>query len=318
MIAEITVAVLTLFRPGYIVVAPADQTVVTIKAGSKRIEVMPGRKAGLRMEGREVDVFANREMTSARAVEIGGRTGEGEFTLSIPGKITRRFRGTLRVTADGSMLLPVLTVPMERAVWRAVSAELPGDAPDEAKKAMAVVARSYYAASRRRHREYDFCDTTHCQFFAGAAQELAGTEGLRLYYQDRAFAPVYSASCGGRTRTAAENGWAADEYPYFAVECGACARKAEVWERRLAVEKVRPLLEARTEAARLSVNRLLGWMTVPSNFFELKRDGEFVEMHGRGQGHGAGLCQLGAMEMAREGRGFMDILRAYFPAVAVR
>ncbi len=38
---------------------------------------------------------------------------------------------------------------------------------------------------------------------------------------------------------------------------------------------------------------------------------------GRGNGHGLGLCQIGAAGMARAGRGFRDILEHYYPGTRV-
>ena len=38
-------------------------------------------------------------------------------------------------------------------------------------------------------------------------------------YQGRAIAALYSADCGGHTRTLQEAGWRVAAYPYFAVEC---------------------------------------------------------------------------------------------------
>lgn len=38
-----------------------------------------------------------------------------------------------------------------------------------------------------------------------------------------------------------------------------------------------------------------------------------VELHGRGYGHGAGMCQWGAIGRARAGKSYRDILNAYYP-----
>ncbi len=57
---------------------------------------------------------------------------------------------------------------------------------------------------------------------------------------------------------------------------------------------------------------------LPSTWFdvECRRDDRGnvtdVEFSGRGYGHGAGLCQWGAIGMAREGRGYKKILRHFF------
>jgi len=41
-------------------------------------------------------------------------------------------------------------------------------------------------------------------------------------------------------------------------------------------------------------------------------------MNGRGYGHGVGLSQEGAMEMARQGYSYSDIIRYYYFDVEVR
>jgi SpoIID/LytB domain protein len=40
---------------------------------------------------------------------------------------------------------------------------------------------------------------------------------------------------------------------------------------------------------------------------------EFIFVSGRGFGHGAGLCQYGARQMAREGKTVQEILSYYYP-----
>ncbi len=40
-------------------------------------------------------------------------------------------------------------------------------------------------------------------------------------------------------------------------------------------------------------------------------------LHGRGWGHGVGLCQTGAAMMARAGKNFREILGFYFPGAAI-
>src|SRR5580693_6418948 len=62
----------------------------------------------------------------------------GEWTLSVPGKIERRFRGRLDITARGNELLAVVQMDLETAVASVVAAEVPAGAPMEALRAQAV------------------------------------------------------------------------------------------------------------------------------------------------------------------------------------
>ena len=71
--------------------------------------------------------------------------------------------------------------------------------------------------------------------------------------------------------------------------------------------------EISAETFRLAVGESLGWNRVPSTWFEVSRQGDRFLFHGRGWGHGVGLCQTGAAEMAAEGRSAEQILAQYFP-----
>ena len=73
------------------------------------------------------------------------------------------------------------------------------------------------------------------------------------------------------------------------------------------------LLSDHHEAARLDVDRRLGWSAVPSNTFREQDSGAEVILEGVGQGHGVGLCQRGARAMAQEGANFREIISHYFP-----
>ncbi|HEU0123952.1 MAG TPA: SpoIID/LytB domain-containing protein [Bryobacteraceae bacterium] len=233
--------------------------------------------------------------------------------------LRRRYRGNLEITAKGRELALILQIPEEELVAAAVSAESPPGAPGAALQAQAIIARSWLRASRKRHGNYDFCDTTHCQHFKEPSpagfEAAAKTRGLTLVWQDRPFAPAYSASCGGRTKTAAEIDWNDDNtYPYFAVDCLICRQNEPAWSRRPAPQDLALILQRpNREATRLTVGRRSGWAALPSNSYVVSGP----EITGRGHGHGLGYCQRGGAGMARQGAGPAAILRHYFPGTAI-
>jgi len=55
-----------------------------------------------------------------------------------------------------------------------------------------------------------------------------------------------------------------------------------------------------------------GWVDLPSNNFRLKFNGWMYTMEGKGWGHGVGMCQWGAIGMAREGFKYDKILEHYY------
>lgn len=54
-----------------------------------------------------------------------------------------------------------------------------------------------------------------------------------------------------------------------------------------------------------------------STLFDLTLRGNKVAVDGRGWGHGSGMCQDGAVEMARKGYGYQQILMHYYSGVAL-
>ena len=67
------------------------------------------------------------------------------------------------------------------------------------------------------------------------------------------------------------------------------------------------------EDFRLAVGRAFGWGKILSNWYEVSRQGDLFLFHGRGSGHGVGLCQAGAAAMGVRGQGATQILAQYFP-----
>lgn len=276
LLAEIVrIGVFGLFRPAELMLRPAPGNVLVVDAGAARIVLEGGQALRLRAAGDSIEFLAS-AVPSLRASPRAG----GEFLLSVPGKLERRYRGDLEITATAGVLVPVVAMGREVAVASAVAAESPPGAAIEALEAQAVVTRSYYAAARGRHAGFDFCDTTHCQFLreppapsSPAAIAAERTRGLTLHYRGAPIAALFSASCGGRTR--ALDNPAPDEYPYFAVDCVYCRRGPRV---------------------RCS----------------------YCDPRADGAGHGFGLCQTGAKGMAAAGATLREILQRYFPNAEIR
>ena len=64
---------------------------------------------------------------------------------------------------------------------------------------------------------------------------------------------------------------------------------------------------------RFAVDRALGWNKIRSDLYEIRNASGHIIFSGRGSGHGVGLCQAGAEEMAREGKDYRQILSFYYP-----
>lgn len=179
----------------------------------------------------------------------------------------------------------VLNIPLRDYLYGAVTAEMPALYPEEALKAQAVAIRTLvcYASEHPYHGEALLCsDWECCLAFAPIEENRASwgdeydtyasyvraavdnTDGEIITYLDEPIeAMFFSASPGGRTRSAAEV-WGA-EVPYL--------------------------------------------QSVDSPFD--------VDFPGGPHGHGVGMSQFGARQLALDGLTYREILRWYYTGVEI-
>ena len=290
--STVRIAVLTLFHPRTLTVTLPHPT--------------PAQLDG------HPQTLATVTLTAGQTLQLPDDT----VTITVPGKLTRTYRGALTVTTRSGAFLPVLTMDPETAVASIVAAEAPPNAPFEALKAQAIASRSFLLATPPGPL-YDATDTTHDQFLrspppptSSAARATAATRHVVLTWQPagtpapRIVRAMYARSCGGHTRPHPSAKPA--DYPFYAVPCAYCLRHPERWSRPAVPTPT-------TEAARIAYNRTHGWQAIPSNTHTTAAG----NLQGQGTGHGVGLCQLGAADLAAHGQTAAQILGHYYPNTAL-
>ncbi len=320
---QVRIGVLGLFHPHEITLSPVKGEAIVVTAADKVFVLEPGvRTATARIEvsGTGLLLQFNGRLVHTDEVHAAGRNRQSVgFLLGIPGRISRAYHGTLSIRATAREVVSVVAMDLETAVASTVAAESITGTPLEALKAQAVVARSYFLAGKGRHRDFDFCDATHCQFLreppgpqSPPAVAAIATRGLFIAYEEKPIAAMFTRSCGGHTRTPAEVGVSPSRYPYYSVLCDVCYKSPARWTRRLSKQYAAQLV-GKGEAGRLAVDRRLGWNAVPSSNFTAREEEATVILKGAGQGHGIGFCQRGARAMADGGASFREIISHYFP-----
>jgi peptidoglycan hydrolase-like amidase len=240
-----------------------------------QFELKPAKGQTLVVEsqGRTAVLQGDNAMTLEGPAKVAGRNGSMvRFRLGIPEGMEREYIGRLEVRRSGGELLAIVEMDREIAVAAIVEAEGAAGLPFEARKAQAVVTRSYLAGAHNRHQGFDFCDTEHCQLLkqpspstSAASRATLATRGQVLVYKGDVIAALYSANCGGHTKSLAQTKWEGAAipqpgYPFYSVAC---------------------------------------------------------PLRGKASGHGVGLCQLGAIEIAQHGYSARSILSHYFPDTAI-
>jgi stage II sporulation protein D len=325
--SNVCISVLGLFHPHQFTLTAPESFALVLHAGEERVVLEKSSgvdSASVGISHGNVVVTAGTRVLRVPKLTVSGRKNEPvDFILGVPEKIVRRYHGTLEIKPAAGILIAIVAMDRETALASVVAAESAPETPLEALKAQAIAARSYLVASRGRHRNFDFCDTTHCQFLrqspapgSAVSRAVAATRDLVLAYDSHPFAAMYTRSCSGHTRTPTELGLASSTYPYYSVECEYCRTHPVRWSSRISAADA-ATLRASDEASRLKMDRRLGWDTVSSNDFVAKIESHQIILEGIGHGHGIGLCQSGASALAKAGADFRQILSHYYPNTTI-
>jgi len=213
--ATVHISVLGSFHPVQFELKPAKGQILVVESAG-RTEVVQGE----------------RMVPLTGPAKVAGRNGAMvHFHLGVPGGVAREYIGRLEVRRAGIELLAIVEMNREDAVAAIVEAEGAAGLPFEARKAQAVVTRSYLAGAHNRHQGFDFCDTEHCQLLkdvppssSAANRATLATRGQVLTYKGEVIAAMYSANCGGHTKSLAQTNWEGAAipqpgYPFFSVAC---------------------------------------------------------------------------------------------------
>jgi stage II sporulation protein D len=301
---------------------------------------------------------AGDSLTLAWAGKHGQTT---ELSLSGPVRLTAHgesitIDNPLTIQSRAGVLVLAVSLPVESYVERVVESESSSADGPESLKALAIVVRSFALHEDHGHRDYDLCDSTHCQLlhWGGSSERRAAahaatlaTAGETLWFHGARAVAYFGKDCGGRT-AAVEEAWPrASPLPYLSSqpdryctgdggrEWASEATREELSAALAAHGLVKPgwqsltvarrgpsgralalrldATEISAEDFRIAVGESLGWNRIPSTWFEVSRTEGVFKFHGRGWGHGVGLCQKGAAAMAAQGRTEAEILAQYFP-----
>ncbi len=201
--------------------------------------------------------------------------------------------------------------------------------------------------------EKDQVSGTYFDITKNTLQAAKETHGEILTGPSGKITPAFFHSkCGGKTFRP-DQVWGGVEEGYRSVNCTFCQRTGmKDWEYQLNGDKLTSMVdrvlrrhysdEIQGSSIRLMpdsvhnselrlyvgdrlhiikksyLRNLAGRELLPSNNFTMqKRNNQFL-VNGQGYGHGVGLCQLGALELAKRGYDYRQILSFYFPRHKMR
>jgi|LauGreDrversion4_2_1035121.scaffolds.fasta_scaffold85784_2 stage II sporulation protein D len=273
---------------------------------------------------------------------------EGKVSLGVNGaKLSGYIHwGSFELIADKNSMYLVNILNLDTYVAGVVEAEGGANKPNEYYKVQAVLCRTYALNNFDRHPHSDLCDGTHCQVYHGLNRKdprieeaVKQTEKLVVIDENaHLITAFFHSNCGGHTLNS-EMVWKAS-LPY-------CKGKPDPycmgmpnsnWEKRIPIQDWTKYLETKkvNTADTLGITSFFPGkkvmyyqhnnIKIPTKTIrtDLKLKSAYFTVHlqnneavfiGQGFGHGVGLCQEGAMNMAKKGKTFEEILNFYYTNV---
>jgi stage II sporulation protein D len=323
-----------------------------IKAKHPGSWVAVGKRATLTWAEKTKEIRLEGEHAKIAAAILFVRGGpSASDTLSYRGA---DYRGLLKLSSKEEGWTAVNVLGLEEYLAGTLAAEMNADWRMEALKAQAVASRTY-ALQKIRHPknvEYDLMGTVEDQVYSGAASETKrireAVESTRGQYLARDGLPAkifFHSRCGGQTEPE-ETVWNAGKSHHVTVTCPYCRANPYDWKFSIPTSDLLEALKLPQSAApkllaldrsptgRLSslkveaagrsrlldantLRSLLGYQRLKSAHFQWKAHNGQIHFSGRGAGHGVGMCQWGASYLARQGKGYREILSHYYPQLTL-
>ncbi|MEH1888615.1 MAG: SpoIID/LytB domain-containing protein [Nostoc sp.] len=265
----------------------------------------------------------------------------------------RWYRGRTLVVPTEKGLTAVNWVDDQEYLYSVLGGEMDASWPQEALKAQAIAARTYALYEREKQRNnpiYDLGNTPdRWQIYKGVISEAPATYaavdstlGQVLTYKNRIILSVFHACSGGHTENV-EDVWGSNE-PYLRAvqdydqnirECNwvKTFSPTEISAKFPEVGNVLDMIpETYSPFRSVKVLKIVGnrgtkvlqgeevrtALKLKSTRFSVTKgaDGSFV-LQGLGFGHGLGMSQWGAYNLARQGVNHLEILGHYYQGVAL-
>lgn len=297
-----------------------------------RVLLVDGKNTKLPKKGEKIERFGN---------------AKGEVLLS-----GLKYSGSIEVWKGENGLYIVNEVPLEDYIKGVVAGEVGNSWDIEALKAQAVVARTYalYQKLHNGKMPYDLTSSVIHQVYRSGnipeniAKAVNDTRGEILTYEGKPIIAYYHSTSGGMTEDPAEV--FGKSYPYLKpVETSCELSPYFMWEKRIPVSEIERasnvtgikeiMIDDLTVSNRArdfriitengehkipakELRKSLGWDRLPSTMItNITKDEDAFIFEGKGYGHGVGMCQWSALDMAKKGMSYRDILSKFYPGTVI-
>lgn len=263
-------------------------------------------------------------------------------------KIKRNYGGAISFRVNNKKLDIVNRVEMDEYLKGVLPKEMSPSFPMESLKAQALCSRSFAINNYNKFIKngYNLDDTTRSQVYYGKDVEekttnkaVEETIGQVIKYDGKVAETIFCASSGGYT-VASSEAWGGNSVPYLISKEDPYS--VHPWKYELKNSDLKKLNLSDVFSVSLDynnsnrVNNLtfstskgdvkikatdfrnkIGNTIIKSTLFDVNVIGNKVFVSGRGYGHGVGMSQYGAVEMAKKGSNYKEIIEFYFPGTNI-
>jgi len=265
---------------------------------------------------------------------------------------SREYKGGLELGVYLKSLSLINVINLETYIMGVSETEGGPNLSLEYYKVQAILCRTFAIKNIERHEEegFNLCDGVHCQAYKGRnvwnEDVEIGTEvtsGLVLSDEDSVLInPVYHSNSGGETQGAEKVWLRGESYLKPVLDPFSVGQMNSTWERNIQVRDwIYYLLsyninfpeDADTSALgmkqyhrkeyyrvmedSIAVSSIREDFNYRSDFFDIQVDGDMIRIKGKGYGHGVGLSQEGAIEMASRRYHYTAILNYYYHEILI-
>jgi stage II sporulation protein D len=259
----------------------------------------------------------------------------------------REYLGNIEVNLTHGNIELINILDLELYIMGVLEAETGPVAPDDFYKAQAIICRTYAIRNFEKHisEGYNLCDDVHCQAYKGMHHwnediEIAveATDGLIITDSDSVpINAAFHSNSGGETQGSEKIWLTTTTYLKAVLDPFSIGQPNEKWQMVISAEEWLDYLKKngfliskkpdyhkyecnqlhrsryyQADKNKIEYKKIRDDWNLKSTFFSVVyNDGSYV-LKGKGYGHGVGLSQEGAINMARKGYRYTEILNFYY------
>ena len=219
-------------------------------------------------------------------------------------------------------------ISMEEYVLEVTAAELSADTEEEAVKAQMVLVRTnayrQFLAGKVREKERMSLTEMELNGYGDKFRKAQkATRGQILTYDGEPILASYHKISAGQTRNGREV-FHSDQYPYLGSKACPGDRDAPDYRQSIQIDdswkdmeieekdSAGYVLRLKREDTEMSGEEFRMKLVLPSAAFRLEKNGDGIFVITSGSGHGLGMSQYTARQLAKNGTGYQEILAYFF------